>query len=163
VTWLKLPTEFAVDCAGLSDAAFRQHVEGLLAVMARETGGPLTDREVERLSEGEHVANACLELVAHGFWQRTRSGYVVVQGMENQPEPDLIRRRREASQARVNKYRRGRAGLPSVAPGNAVTTRVTRDLVLDRDQDLEDPTPLVREQQGAVDPWSISDTARAAR
>jgi len=155
MTWLKLPTEFALECAGLSDAALRQHVEGLLAVMGRETGGALTYTEVRRFSEGANFEAACKELVEKKFWTETATGYDVVHGMKHQPEPDLIRQRRELSQELVRKYRRARAGLPAEPASNDVTEgvterateRVTRDRDLDRGQGRDLAAVEPREDQ----------------
>jgi hypothetical protein len=114
VTWLKLPDDFADDCARmkLSDAAFRTHIEGLLWTMRRETGGFLDDRDIARAIETVNPTAAIAELTAVGFWQPLGTGGLrIVHAMQHQPEPDLIAKRREASQERVRKYRRKQAGL----------------------------------------------------
>ena len=158
MTWLKLSDDYADELArfGLSDAAFRTHTEALGWVMRRETGGRLTDRDVSRFAESREVTRAVADLCDLGLWERTPGGYLVRHHMEHQPEPDLIRRRREAGQARVRKHRRKAAGLPEDTDGNGVTERVTRDgsgLV-----GTGNPTPHLEEQPAG--PWTT--TRRAA-
>jgi len=113
MTWTKLGDEFADECAraGLSDAAFRTHVEGLSWTMRRETGGFLDKIDVRKAIETPNAAAAIAELLAVGFWQQTEHGYEVRHHMEHQPEPDLLARRREMTAERVRKHRRKKAGL----------------------------------------------------
>jgi hypothetical protein len=147
MTWAKLPTQYAVENRHLSDAAFRAHTEGLCAVMDRETGGYLTDREVVRFMEGEHTAEGIAELVACGYWRKVAGGYVVVEHMQHQPEPDLIRKRREASAERVRKHRRKQAGLPADAPD----VTALRDAL--SESNLNEPNNAVRETNHESDAW----------
>jgi hypothetical protein len=113
MTWTKLSDDFADDCAraGLSDAAFRTHVEGLTWSMRRETGGYLDRVDVRKALETKNVAAAIAELLAVGFWQQTEHGYVVRHHMEHQPEPEIIAKRRELAAERNRKLRRKKAGL----------------------------------------------------
>jgi len=73
VTWLKLSDDFHDQCAALSDAAYRTHVEALGWVMRRETGGSLSRRDVLRCIETEDPDAAIEELLAGGFWKRVPS------------------------------------------------------------------------------------------
>lgn len=114
MTWTKLPETFGDECetAGLSDAAFRLHVEALCWTMRRVTGGRLTQRDVARLASTDRTAAALAELLAVGYWITLgESGYLIKHTMQHQPEPDLIMRRQQATAERVRKFRRRQAGL----------------------------------------------------
>jgi hypothetical protein len=113
MTWTKLGDEFADECArvGLSDAAFRTHVEGLSWTMRRETAGYLDKIDMRKAIETTNAASAVAELLAVGFWEQTEHGYLVHHHMEHQPEPDLLAKRRELTAERNRKYRRKKAGL----------------------------------------------------
>lgn len=142
MTWLKLSDDFpdALARVGLSDAAFRTHVEALCWVMRRETGGRLSERDVRRACESTEVAHAVDELVDAGFWDRTPDGYVVAHHMEHQIEPEVLLHRRAQNAARQRRHRRKKAGLADLegspgssplgdrpsAPSRPVLTRVTR-------------------------------------
>jgi hypothetical protein len=115
VTWVKLSDDFADQCAGagLSDAAFRTHVEGLSWAMRRETGGHLSSIDLRRAVETPNAAAAVAELLAVGFWEHAgTTGYRVVHHMAYQPEVDVIAKRRADSAERQRKLRRRKAGLP---------------------------------------------------
>lgn len=113
MTWLKLGDEHADQCArvGLSDAAFRTHVESLLWTMRRETGGFLDIRDVRRAVETAEPMVAIAELLAAGFWQQDEGGWQIVQGMKWQPEPVVIARRREDSNLRQKRRRLHDVGI----------------------------------------------------
>lgn len=68
MTWTKLSDDFGDSCAGLSDAAFRSHVEALIWTMRREGGGYIASRDVKRFAESPHAEMAVAELVACGWW-----------------------------------------------------------------------------------------------
>lgn len=112
MTWTKLSDDFSDQCHALSDAAFRTHVEALVWIMRRETGGYIDAREVKRFAESPHAEAAVDELVSVGWWSFERQGYRVHHHMEHQPEPDVIAKRREDTAHRVRKHRRKKAGLP---------------------------------------------------
>jgi hypothetical protein len=116
MTWTKLGDDFADDCArvGLSDAAFRCHVEGLIWTMRRETAGYLDKIDLRKAIETPKAAAAIAELLAVGFWEQTESGYIVLHHMEHQPEPDYLAKRRANTAERVRKSRRKKAGLDDV-------------------------------------------------
>jgi hypothetical protein len=122
VTWTKLPETVPDECeaAGLSDGAFRLHVEALCWTKRRITGGRLSRRDVQRLSTSERTATLVAELLAVDFWTAVGdSGYLIVNCMEHQLEPDLIRKRKEATAERVRRYRRRQARLPATPPDNS--------------------------------------------
>jgi hypothetical protein len=113
MTWTKLSDDFGDDCArvGLSDAAFRTHIEGLVWAMRRETGGYLDDLDIRRAIETENAAAAIPELLAVGFWVRERRGYRIVHAMDHQVEPEVIAHRRKLATDRKRWQRRRQAGL----------------------------------------------------
>jgi hypothetical protein len=110
MTWTKLSDDFSDDCSELSDAAFRCHVEGLLRVMRRETGGAFTERDLRHLDSPD-AERGVAELVAAGMWERTPTGYRVVHHMEHQPEPEVIARRREPAADRQRRKRMKAVGI----------------------------------------------------
>lgn len=131
MTWTKLSDDFGDQVAGLSDPAFRTHVEALVWTMRRNTGGMLTERDVRRFAESPDAEAAVKELVALGYWTEEDTGYRIRHHMEHQPEPDLIERRRALTAARVRKHRRKLAGLPEET-AEPVTHYETHDVRSDR-------------------------------
>jgi hypothetical protein len=127
MTWTKISDDFTEQCADLSDAAFRTHVEGLIWSMKRETGGMITKRDVERLAESEHAHEAVVELVEHQFWTQLDNDYRIEHHMEHQPEPDVIAARRALDAERQRRARRKKAGLDSTPSQRDVTRDETRD------------------------------------
>jgi hypothetical protein len=111
MTWTKLSDDFAEECADLSDAAFRTHVEGLLWTMRRETDGTLRPRDVPRLAESPDWQAGVEELVRVGFWEQCDNGYLIVHHMEHQPEAEVIEARRRNDAERQRRKRRKAAGL----------------------------------------------------
>jgi hypothetical protein len=113
MVWLKMSDDFGDQCAqaGLSDAAFRTHVEGLAWCMRRESGGQLSERDVRRFAESADAESAVQELVRVGFWTKTKGGYVVEHHMDEQVEPEVIARRRKLDAERQRRARLKRVGL----------------------------------------------------
>jgi len=113
MTWLKLSDDFADECAeaGLSDAAFRTHVEGLLWTMRRESGGRLTPRDVKRFAETDDPDAAVAELAGVGFWADTTGVIAVVHHMDQQVEPRVLAQRRKLATERQRSVRYRKAGL----------------------------------------------------
>jgi hypothetical protein len=113
MTWTKLSDDFPDDLArvGLSDAAFRTHVEGLCWTMRRETGGVISKRDVDRFAESGLVDTGVAELLDAGLWQRTDTGYMVVHHMEHQPEREVLIARRANDAERQRRKRRKAARL----------------------------------------------------
>jgi hypothetical protein len=89
MTWTKQSDDFGDQCAhaGLSDAAFRLHIEGLLWTLRRETGGLISRRDLARLSDVANPASALAELLAVGFWLVHGDGWRIDHHMAHQPEP----------------------------------------------------------------------------
>jgi hypothetical protein len=112
--WLKLTDDFLVRAAeaGLSDAAVRTHIDALCSILAREKGPVLTRRDLRRFLESEDADRAVAELLAVGWWVRQDDGTVrVAENMADQPEPEVIAKRREATADRKRRERVRRAGL----------------------------------------------------
>ena len=135
MTWTKISDDFSEQCADLSDAAFRTHVEGLIWSMKRESGGMITKRDVDRLAESEHAHEAVAELVERRFWTQLDNGYQIEHHMEHQPEPDVIAARRDLDAERQRRARRKKAGLDSTPSRRDVTRDVTRDEMRDHPRD----------------------------
>jgi hypothetical protein len=127
--WLKLTDDFPARCAaaGLSDAAVRTHIDALCSIMAREKGPVLAARELRRFLESEDADRAITELLAAGWWIRDGSdGAVrVVENMADQPEPEVIAKRREATAERKRRERLRKAGLDVDPDTGEVLSRVT--------------------------------------
>jgi hypothetical protein len=150
VPWVKLSDDFGERAArtGLSDAAFRTHIEALLWTMRRETGGWIHSRDIPRFAETKDPEAAVEELVGLGWWDYPAIDdrypkddpdrdpgadpglFRIVASMDDQPEPEVIEARRRKTAERVRQHRRKMAGLEPGEPdprSNAVTERVTRD------------------------------------
>jgi len=150
VTWTKLSEDFPEDCArvGLSDAAVRTHLEGLVWAMRRENDGRLYTRDLGRLADTSDPMAAAAELVAVGFWTQLPDGWQIEHQMEHQPESDVIAARRELSAERQRRKRRKAAGLPDPDPdGDSLLPRDnTRD---DQRDDTRDPERSGTERNGS--------------
>jgi hypothetical protein len=110
--WLKVSDDFGVEARDLSDAAFRTHVEGLLWVMARETGGFLHQKDVARFAESDRRDAAVRELLEEEYWVPEGSGYRIVHHMEHQIEPEVASAKRRKAAERQRRHRAKAAGLP---------------------------------------------------
>jgi hypothetical protein len=127
MTWTKISDDFTEQCADLSDAAFRTHVEGLIWSMKRETGGMIKERDLKRLAESEHRHEAVAELVERQFWTQLDNGYRVEHHMQHQVEPEVIAARRASDAARQRRARLKAAGLVVTPSRRDVTRDETRD------------------------------------
>jgi hypothetical protein len=116
MTWLKVSDDFGIDCAeaGLSDAAFRTHVEGLLWSMRRLTGGCLTPTALRHGVETTDPDAAVAELVEAGFWERHGAGYRIVHGMDVQRTPEQVRADRDATAERQRRWYQRHVGESDV-------------------------------------------------
>jgi len=114
MVWTKLSDDFGDECAkqGLSDAAFRTHVEGLLWTMRRETDGRIPEKDLKRFAESDQAADGLVEVLEKGLWRTTSDGYEIVHHMEHQTTSDVLRKRREANSVRQQRRRRKAVGLP---------------------------------------------------
>jgi len=140
VTWTKLSDDFPEDCArvGLSDAAVRTHLEGLVWAMRRENDGRLFTRDLARLADTPDPAAAAVELVAAGFWTQLPDGWQIEHQMDLQVESEVIMARRKANAERQRRKRLKAAGLPDADPDGMPLSRRddTRDTPRD---DTRDP------------------------
>ncbi len=109
--WLKLSDDFGVECDGLSDSAFRTHVEGLLWTMHCLTDGHIPAANVRRFAASPGFEAAIEELVALGWWSIVSDGFMIRHAMGDQVESEVVHKRRENDAARQRKSRRKKAGL----------------------------------------------------
>lgn len=105
MTWLKTGAEFSKELAGISDAAYRTHHEGLGYALDRENDGLLSERDVRRFAETADPASAVQELLDHGLWVREGDGYRIVHHMDEQPTAANIRLKRANDAARQRRKR----------------------------------------------------------
>jgi hypothetical protein len=143
VTWTKISDDFAEQCADLSDAAFRTHVEGLIWSMKRETGGMIPMGDVKRFAESEHRHEAVAELVQLGYWTQLDNGYRIEHHMEHQVEPEVIAARRVNNAERQRRARRKAAGLDISPSRRDVTRDKARDATRDKARDATRDPGLV--------------------
>lgn len=151
MTWAKFADDFPDQCgrAGLSDNAFRVHVEGIIWAMRRENGGRFSTRDLVRSSDAADPEAGAAELVAVGFWEGVPEGWQVIHHMEHQPEPEVIRARRGKDADRQRKHRRNAAGLDPDPPVEPTPSR--RDKRRDSRRDhTHDVTPPVTRDPGRV-------------
>ncbi|SNR35736.1 hypothetical protein [Blastococcus mobilis] len=136
--WLKLSDDFGDDAAraGLSDASVRTHIEALLWIMRRE-GEPVLDRrDLRRALESSQAEEAVAQLLATGWWQRLDDGrFRVLQSMNDQLEPEVIVRRREAAAERQRRKRLKAVGLDPDTGEDVSRRDVTRDSLRDATRD----------------------------
>jgi hypothetical protein len=121
MTWLKLPDEFDDQCEDLSDSAYRLHVNALVWVMRRELGPRFPKRKLRLFAQTTDPDTDVTELVSRGFWLDLISDYEVVYGMEHQPEPEVLAKRRADAAERQRRYRRKQVGLPDLPEDDDVT------------------------------------------
>jgi hypothetical protein len=125
VTWTKISDDFPEDCerVGLSDAAVRTHLEGLVWAMRRENGGRLRHRDLERLADTEDPRAAADELVSVGFWTQYPDGWQIEHQMDLQVEPEVIMVRRKKDAERQRRKRLKAAGVPDPDPDGESASR----------------------------------------
>lgn len=124
MVWAKLSDDFSDECAAvcLSDATFRTHVEGLLWVMRRANGPVLSPRDLRRCAEADDPEKAAAELVSVGFWDAVEVGWVIRHHMQYQPEPEVIRSRRNEN-ARKQQIKRLRDAFDAAVRHDDIETR----------------------------------------
>lgn len=112
MTWTKLSDDYVDRLEYLSDTAFRLHTEMLTAINKREAGPFLSQSQVLRKTavRGD-VDRAIEELLACGYWVIDGGGYVVIEHMEHQIEPEVLAAKRRNNAERQRKHRRKAAGL----------------------------------------------------
>lgn len=106
MTWTKTGEEFPLECAQLSDAAYRTHHEGLTYAMMKENDGKFHEREIKRFAESSEAASAVQELIDVGFWKRGDGGQVqILHHMDEQPSAAYIRDKRRNDAMRQRRHR----------------------------------------------------------
>jgi hypothetical protein len=135
MVWLKLTDDFDDQCfrKGIVGDVAWTHVQGLLYCMRRETGGWIDDRAVTKTIDSPDAEAHIIALCDVKFWVREEGGFQIVHGMKDQPEPEVIDKRRAMTQERVRRHRLKLAGLEDSGNGvtecvtKSATRRVTRD------------------------------------
>ncbi|NKB93634.1 MAG: hypothetical protein GKR84_03465 [Candidatus Nanopelagicales bacterium] len=109
MTWLKLSDDFHDELArfGISDEAFRTHVEALIWAMRRENGGSIDRTDIRRFAESEKVEAAIAELLDKKVWtyDENHQRFQLIVGMEHQPTPAQIKARRAGNAVRKQEER----------------------------------------------------------
>lgn len=140
MTWTKISDDFPEDCArlGLSDAAVRTHLEGLVWAMRRENDGRLFTRDLVRLADTSDPTAAAAELVAVGFWTQLPDGWQIEHQMDLQMESEVIMARRRKDAERQRRKRLRAVGLPDPEPDGESLSRRDSERDTPRD-DTRDP------------------------
>lgn len=92
--------------AGLTDAAFRLHVAGILYSSRHLTDGLIPAGEIPRLVR-RYRGNALVELVGAGRWRVVTGGelYQIKDYLDWNPSRQQVEERREATRKRVRAHR----------------------------------------------------------
>ncbi|MCF6745702.1 hypothetical protein E9529_15755 [Blastococcus sp. KM273128] len=156
--WLKISDDFPARAAeaALSDAAVRTHIDALCAIMHRETGPILNRRDLRRFLESDDADQAVTELVAAGWWVRQDDGTVrVLENMGDQPEPEVMAKRRAAAAERQRRKRLLDNGIDPDTGENltpeqvkAKRRREDRTTPADTPSRRDTPPPSRRESRG---------------
>ena len=103
----------------------------------RREGEPVLDRrDLRRALESPQAEGAVSELLAAGWWHRRDDGRVrVLHGMDHQPEPEVIARRREAATERQRRKRLKAVGIDPDTGEVASRRDTTRDRWQDATRD----------------------------
>lgn len=115
MVWLKLSDDFTDRLArtGVSDAAFRTHIEALSWTMRYESGGAIDEIDIKRFADSEQAPAAIQELVDKDIWRKEeredsgqkRHRFRLMMGMEDQPTPEQIETRRAGNSFRQHQKR----------------------------------------------------------
>lgn len=111
---LNLHEDFGEECirAGLSDAAFRTHVEGLLWAMYRKSDGLINTNHLHRFTETSDPQQSVAELVERGFWCVASEDRLQIEhGMGHQLTAAAAEERRRKTAVRRRRYRLKASGL----------------------------------------------------
>jgi len=183
MTWIKIDDAFPnhPKIAGLSNEAFRAHVEALCYC-----GTYLTDGFIPSVIVSKNkIELAATELVEAGLWDISDNGYTIHNYLEYQSSKDEVKSAKEANKARSERYREKRelvtaeSRVSHASPthdesraGDALVTHPDTDTDTDTDIDteirtsfgteLEIPLPRVNSAKEAVTRISLKlETARA--
>lgn len=165
MTWSKFGEEFGDAARGLSDAAFRTHVEAIMWSNRRLLDLVITPTDVRRFAETLHPEKAVDELVDTGWWQKTPEGWFIgCRFAEWQLESSVIEVRRAQATQRQRRHRMHAAGDHSLCGERCTVTRdKTRDEMRDPERNGSErhgsgsalpPTPENDEDLPEEDMWA---------
>jgi hypothetical protein len=105
--WTKLGDEFPDECeaAGLSDAAVRTHVEGLIWSNRVGLEGQIPKKHLRRFAFTEYGDVAVAELIDAGFWADSGAVYLIRHHLGEQIEPAVVEVRKTADRLRKRRER----------------------------------------------------------
>jgi len=105
MTWIKIDDSFPdhPKIIGLSDKAFRSHIQALCYCGRFLTDGVITSNALARLADRETIA----ELLEAGLWRALDGGkgYVIHDYLEHQTSKNQVEHKRELSRERTKRYR----------------------------------------------------------
>lgn len=102
------------------------------------TDGAISSRYLRRFTDADDPAACAAELVAHGFWETTATGWQVIGWADQQPTAAEVAARKADTRKRVDRHRKHKAGdhtactpglcksLPTPPPDAPVTRYETR-------------------------------------
>lgn len=135
MTWAKFGSEFSDHCAeaGLSDAAFRTHVEALMYCYANEKADLTIHRHlVRRWAGSERYPDAITELVQRGFWEAVGDDWRILHHGDvfRQSLAYQVNERERAKNAMRKRRAQAAEADPTVTPDvtRNTTPNVTRDV-----------------------------------
>lgn len=137
MTWTKLGDEFGDESWGLSDAAWRTHVEALMWSNRLGLDLMIPRRHLNRFAFTADPAAAAAELCATGWWKEDGDYWdISLRFPDWQLEHAVVEQRREAAALRQRRHRLHEAGDHSLClPKHCSHARVTRDAMRDNTGD----------------------------
>jgi hypothetical protein len=107
MTWTKLSDDFPGDLYrdGLSDAAFRTHIEAHCWSNRHLLDGRIPKRDLARFAFSPAATAAVFELVERGYWRDEGDAWLVDHHTEHQEERDTVMRRRKVDAERQRRKR----------------------------------------------------------
>jgi hypothetical protein len=115
MTWTKLGEEFPDEARGLTDAAFRTHVEALCWSNRRGLDLRIPRRDLRRFAETDDPDTAVKVLIDCGWWKDDGDAWLIDGKFPDwQIESAVIAQRREAAALRVKRHRLHKIGDHSI-------------------------------------------------
>ena len=107
MTWIKIDDSFPdhPKIIGLTDKAFRTHIQGLCYCGRFLTDGFIPFVAVQLMATNPETKPTD-ELEAKGLWLRNDKGFLIVNYLEHQTSKRQVEDKREANRERVNRYRK---------------------------------------------------------
>jgi hypothetical protein len=104
--WLRLDDHFATHpkVVGLTDRAFRCHVNAMVYAAEHLTDGAIPDFYVKA------DRKSAAELEAARLWERNGKGWVIHDWLDWNPSAESVQKRRAEDRERKRRYRRGDDG-----------------------------------------------------